>query len=43
MNIILLGAPGVGKDTFANKFMEKNDYVMISPGEIFRTAKRDNR
>lgn len=37
MKIILLGAPGAGKDTLANQLLEEYNYTMISPGALFRS------
>lgn len=36
MNIVLLGAPGSGKDTIAADFIAQYHYKSLTPGEIFR-------
>jgi len=36
MRIVLLGAPGAGKDTLADQLKSEYNYTMISTGEIFR-------
>lgn len=41
MRIVLLGAPGAGKDTLAEKLESEYDYIMISTGEIFRKEAQD--
>ena len=41
MRIVLLGAPGAGKDTLAEKLESEYDYTMISTGEIFRKEAQD--
>lgn len=38
MNLIFIGAPGVGKGTIAALLSEKNEIPHISTGDIFRTA-----
>ena len=42
MNIILFGAPGVGKGTQAEKLVKKYHIVHISTGEMFRDAIKGN-
>lgn len=36
MIIVIMGSCGSGKDTLANKIRKKYDYIMLSPGQIFR-------
>lgn len=36
MKIVLLGAPGAGKDTLADKFKEQYNFTVLTTGEIFR-------
>jgi len=36
MKIVLLGNPGAGKDTLADQFRLKYNYMILSPGKIFR-------
>ncbi len=38
MQLILLGAPGVGKGTQARKIMQKFSIPQISTGDILRSA-----
>lgn len=38
MNLILFGAPGAGKGTQSSLLVERNDYVQISTGDLFRAA-----
>lgn len=42
MNIILFGAPGVGKGTQAERLVKKYNLVHISTGEMFRDAISSN-
>jgi adenylate kinase len=41
MRIVLLGAPGAGKDTLADKFKSQYNYTILSPGEIYRKQAQD--
>lgn len=38
MNLVILGAPGAGKDTLANSLSSKK-YEILSPGELYRKEK----
>lgn len=38
MNLILFGAPGAGKGTQSSLLVERNNYVQISTGDLFRAA-----
>ena len=41
MNIVLMGLPGAGKGTQADKIVEKYEIPHISTGDMFRTAIQD--
>ena len=36
MNIVLLGAPGAGKDTLAKKFLDHYNYQVLTTGALYR-------
>ena len=36
MNIVLLGAPGAGKDTLAEKFRSQYNYQILNTGALYR-------
>lgn len=42
MNIIFLGAPGVGKGTYTSRIKEKYGLLHISTGDIFRENMKNN-
>lgn len=41
MNLVLMGLPGAGKGTQAEKIVEKYDIPHISTGDMFRAAMKD--
>ena len=41
MNLILMGLPGAGKGTQAQKIVEDFDILHISTGDIFREAMKN--
>ena len=41
MNLVLMGLPGAGKGTQAEKIVEKYDIPHISTGDMFRAAIKD--
>ena len=41
MNIVILGAPGVGKGTYAEVLSSKYNIPKISVGDLFRRAIKD--
>ncbi|MCA6070185.1 MAG: adenylate kinase [Endomicrobium sp.] len=42
MNYILMGSPGAGKGTQAKRIVKKFGIVHLSPGDMFREAKKSN-